>query len=94
MNFKNFIMPEQKTISRRGVIIARIVIGLLIIVWLLGAFYLYSEVREADKKIVQIQQKAQQDKERLRREATYRRVAMEQQAVQSGVQNAVDALKQ
>lgn len=94
MKFKDFVVPEQRTISRRGVIIARIVFCVLFVIWVAGAVYLYSKVQEAEQKIQETRREAERREELLRREAAYRRAALEQQAVQSGVQNAVDTFKQ
>ncbi len=93
-------MAEQKTnnnapirVSRKLVILSRLVVALVFAVWVAGIFYFHSRMQATEQEILQLRQRKQQEEERLRREASYRRAVMERQAVQSGVQNAVDAFK-
>lgn len=81
-------------VSRKMVFVARGVVLVVFLVWVIGIFYFYSQVQETERQIAALQQKQQQQQELLRRQAIYQRASMEQQAVQSGVQNAVDAFKQ
>lgn len=60
------------------------------LIWLGGALYLHSVVKEDERELLKIQQRAQQREERLRREAAYRQ-SLQQQNPQNQVQNAVDA---
>lgn len=81
-------------VSRKMIFIARAVVLIVLLVWVIGIFYFYSQVKETERQIAELKQKQQREEELLRRRAIYQRASMEQQAVQSGVQNAVDALKQ
>ena len=94
MDSKNFIIPKQSKISRRNIIIIRLVLLVLFVIWVAGAIYLYLDVRDSSKKLKEIKQEAQRQEEMLRREMAYQQAIMEQQAGMSSVQNAVDAFVQ
>ncbi len=91
MDSKQFMIPKTSTLSRRKVIMIRIVLLILFVVWVAGAIYLYLDVRESSKKLREIKKEAQRKEEMLRREAAYQQAIMEKQSDVSGVQNAVDA---
>lgn len=94
MSTETKISQNSAPISRRTVIIVRIIFFVLFVVWVAGGIYFYSEIQKTEAQIVQVRQEAQRKEELLRREAAYRRAALEQQTVQSGVQNAVDTFRQ
>lgn len=71
----------------------RIALVLLVLVWVGGAVYLHSIVKEDERQLAQIQQAQQLKEERLRREASYRQSLEQQKRPQSRVQNAVDGVK-
>ncbi len=93
-------MAEQKQqtaapvqVSRKVVLIARTVLAVIVVIWIAGIFYFHSQMKATEQEILKLRQRRQQEEELQRREAIYRRAAMQQTAVQNGVQNAVDALK-
>lgn len=94
MDSKQFMIPKTSTLSRRKVIMIRIVLLVLFVIWVAGAIYLYLDVRDSSKKLKEIKQEAQRQEEMLRREMAYQQAIMEQQAGMSSVQNAVDAFVQ
>lgn len=71
----------------------RITFAVLAFIWIGGAVYLHSIVKEDEKELSRIQQRAQQKEERLRREAVYRQALEQQQNPQNRVKNAVDGVK-
>lgn len=71
----------------------RLALIILVFVWIGGAVYLHSVVKEDERELARIQQRAQQKEERLRREATYRQSVLQQQNPQNRVRNAVDGVK-
>ena len=64
-----------------------------LIVWIGGAIYLYRDYKAYERKIEQRQQIRQRQEELLRRQAAYRQRIMQDEAIRSGVQNAIDGVK-
>lgn len=71
----------------------RIAFIMLIFVWIGGAVYLHSIVKEDERELAKIQQRQQQKEELLRREAEARQALLQWQNPQSRVQNAIDGVK-
>ena len=71
----------------------RVVLIVLGVVWVAGAVYLHSVVKEDEQQLAKIQQMQQLKEERLRREAVYRLSLEQQKRSQNQVQNALDGVK-
>ncbi len=71
----------------------RVVLLLLFFVWLGGALYLHSVVKQDERDLEALRQKKQQKEELLRREAAYRQAVLQQTNPQSRVKNAIDGVK-
>lgn len=84
---------KVKQMPRSLVLSVRIIFAVLAFVWIGGAVYLHSVVKEDERELAKIQQRAQQKEERLRREAVYRQALEQQQNPQNRVKNAVDGVK-
>ena len=74
--------------------IYRLVAILLILSWLFWGLTIFKDGQRIQQRLEAVQMEAQRKEEQAIRASAYRRVALEQQTVQSGVQNAVDTFKQ
>lgn len=84
---------KAQQMPRKIVWIIRIVLLLLFFVWLGGALYLHSVVKQDERELEALQQRKQQKEELLRREAAYRQAVLQQKNPQSSVKNAIDGVK-
>lgn len=91
-SWQEFVRKAQQ-LPRSLVWGTRIVFLVLFLVWVAGAVYLHSVVKQDEQELLKIQQRAQQREERLRREASYRQQAEQRQKPQSRVKNAIDGVK-
>ena len=64
-----------------------------LIVWIGGAIYLYRDYKAYERQIEQRQQIRQRQEEVLRRQAAYQQRMLQEEAIRSGVQNAIDGVK-
>ena len=67
MDSKQFMIPKTSTLSRRKVIMIRIVLLILFVVWVAGAIYLYLDVRESSKKLREIKKEAQDEFDKIKK---------------------------
>lgn len=74
--------------------IYRVFAILLIIAWLAWGITIFMEAGRINDLIKQKEEEQLRKEELLRREAAYRHATLEQQAVKSGVRNAVDTFRQ
>ena len=79
-----FVMPSKRTIW-----IVRLVVLGLVGIWVAGAVYLHSQVRDARAKVEQNRLEAQRQEQRLRRGANYQQ-RVQERTYMPATRNAVD----
>ncbi len=80
-------------VSKTAVWIIRGILFLLFVIWVGGALYLYSFVREDNRELERLRLARQQQEERLRRAASYESSRIEQKLNKDSSKNAVDSFK-